>query len=185
MLKFFLKKPQSLCADADNNRVPTRQRERHWAFSLSLNIIYKGDRRKQLASSLAVDSDIGDGIGVLLVDDEEVIRKALSRLLSRLGYVVYVAESGQEAVEIYCRRREAISLVLLDMFMPQMSGSETFSRLRDLSPELKIVLSSGYNQSDGVEDLLHEGAAGFIQKPFDINELAVKLASVAHHGSFN
>ncbi|MCP4603994.1 MAG: response regulator [Proteobacteria bacterium] len=113
--------------------------------------------------------------GVLLVDDELIIRTSARRLLEKLGYTVFLAENGQIALEVYKKRRDLISLVLLDMIMPVMDGPETFQELLQINPEVKVVLLSGYSKDEKVEPLLDNGATGFIQKPFDLRILSNML----------
>lgn len=103
---------------------------------------------------------------VLVVDDEEPVRKLLGKLLTRLGARVLFAEDGGEGVEVFERHREEIDLVLLDLTMPVMSGDEAFKRIIELDPEAHVVLCSGYSESK--LDSLFEGRspAAFLEKPF-------------------
>jgi len=116
---------------------------------------------------------------VLLVDDEPLIRKTGARLLKKLGYEVVVGENGRAAVEIYRQEGHQIALVILDLIMPVMDGTETFIKIKEINPKAKILISSGYEQTKMVETILSKGAVGFIQKPFDIDELQQKLADTA------
>lgn len=109
---------------------------------------------------------------ILLVDDEEMIIEIGQQMLAHLGYSVLTAESGQEAIKTYSESKETISLVILDMIMPQMNGEETFEGLQSADPDVKIVLSSGYNIDEKTTALLNRGAIGFIQKPFNMNQLS-------------
>jgi two-component system cell cycle sensor histidine kinase/response regulator CckA len=118
-----------------------------------------------------------EGVGVLVVDDESIIRKSTKRLLSRLGYKVFLAASGLEAVEIYQADRGRIALVLLDLIMPDMDGAETFTKLREIDPEARILLCSGYSRDEKVNDLLSRNARGFIQKPFDLQMLSHEVTA--------
>jgi PAS domain S-box-containing protein len=112
---------------------------------------------------------------LLLVDDEEQIIRTCSRLLKAMGYEVIVARSGDEAIEIFSHHREKISLVILDMIMPGVSGLQTFTALRALSPSVKVLLSSGYSAEGQANEILQLGCNGFIQKPFDNTVLSAKL----------
>jgi len=112
---------------------------------------------------------------ILLVDDEALVVSVTARMLGRLGYEVVVASSGAEALEIYEHRREQIKLVILDMVMPGMSGSEVFDRLRAKSPDLRVLLSSGYSRNGQAQAILERGCVGFVQKPFNLRELALKV----------
>jgi PAS domain S-box-containing protein len=115
---------------------------------------------------------------ILLVDDEKMILEANAPLLEKLGYTVLTARSGEEAVDVYSHRGDEIDLVVLDMIMPGLGGSEVFERLKALKPEVKVLLSSGYSLSGQAESILARGCAGFIQKPFDVEKLSRKLRQV-------
>jgi len=115
---------------------------------------------------------------VLLVDDEKMIVEIAEALLERLGYRVLIAGSGKEAIEIYDRNKDRIDAVLLDMIMPEMGGGETHDRLKEINPEVKVLLSSGYSINGQAQDILNRGCDGFIQKPFKIEELSKKLREI-------
>jgi CheY-like chemotaxis protein len=113
--------------------------------------------------------------GVLIIDDEESIRRLNSHVLKRMGLRTYVAASGDEAVALYRRIRDEIDCVLLDLTMPGMDGVATLEALRRENPAVKAVLCTGYGEqvaSDRFRDL---GLSGFIQKPFQITELRAVL----------
>ncbi len=124
-------------------------------------------------------SDMAAGKGfVLLVDDENIIIDIGQQMIERLGYTVLTASRGKEALQVFSENREKIDVVILDLIMPGMSGEETFTRLIRTYPEIKIILSSGYSINGKISDMLARGAAGFIQKPFSMNELAQSLRRV-------
>ena len=104
---------------------------------------------------------------VMVVDDEELIRKVASRMLDGLGYEVITAKNGREAVELFEPRREEISLVILDLRMPVMDGEETFKALREIEPTLPILISTGETDDQVANELMELGAAGMLPKPFD------------------
>jgi PAS domain S-box-containing protein len=110
--------------------------------------------------------------GILLVDDEEIIREVGQSLLEGLGYKVYLAEDGEQALEVYSKLRKQISLVILDMLMPKMGGKETLVRLRAKYPDIKILISSGFHQEGTADELEKLGAIGFLQKPYMRQELS-------------
>ncbi|MCP4679242.1 MAG: response regulator [Deltaproteobacteria bacterium] len=110
--------------------------------------------------------------GILLVDDEHIIRNSAKRLLEKLGYKVFLAENGKTALEIYSKRKDQISLVLLDLLMPEMDGSETLEGLVSVNEDVKVLLLSGYSKDDKIDAMLNRGALGFIQKPFDLRTLS-------------
>jgi PAS domain S-box-containing protein len=109
---------------------------------------------------------------ILVVDDEEMIRDLTQDMLRMLGYQVVLAENGERAIEIYRERAEEIALVLVDMIMPKMGGQETYRRLKEVNPNVKAILSTGYSQAGKAQEILSQGVHGFIQKPYAIDELA-------------
>lgn len=110
---------------------------------------------------------------LLIADDEELVRRAGERMLSKLGYSVLTAEDGASAVETFRRHSAEIALVLLDLVMPDMDGLETLQRLREIDPEVCVVLCSGYAKEDASEaQALIRSAAGFVRKPFNMAELS-------------
>ncbi len=119
---------------------------------------------------------------ILLVDDEEMILEVTREILTVLGYRVLVAGGGEEAIKICAGTNGAIDLVILDMMMPAMGGKETFDGLREIRPDLKIILSSGYGIEGQPTEILEKGCNGFIQKPFTINDLSAKIGDVLKEG---
>jgi PAS domain S-box-containing protein len=114
---------------------------------------------------------------ILLVDDEEMVRSAGKRLLEKLGYSVLLAANGRQALDMYLEKKADVSLVILDLVMPIMDGVETFYKLRHMDPEVKILVSSGYGEKDKDYGLLATEAAGFIQKPFDLQGISEMVAA--------
>jgi PAS domain S-box-containing protein len=117
----------------------------------------------------------GSGETILVVDDEEPLCNLLRDVLTRRGYRVLVATSGDEAVRLYQEHLGRVDLVILDMTMPGLSGEETFDALRALDPRARILLTSGYTQEHAAQDAVARGARGFLQKPFLISELAARV----------
>ncbi|MBN2196082.1 MAG: PAS domain S-box protein [Polyangiaceae bacterium] len=115
---------------------------------------------------------------ILIVDDEELLLKLHARLLAGMGYDVLTAASGKEAIRLVQKHREQLSLVILDLVMPEMSGATTFDALREVAPELKVLLSSGFAVDGQAEELLARGCNDFIQKPFDRATLFEKVRSL-------
>jgi two-component system, cell cycle sensor histidine kinase and response regulator CckA len=114
--------------------------------------------------------------GIMLVDDEAIIRLSGHCLLEELGYQVYLAEDGERALELFAREREHIRLVILDMVMPKLSGKETFLRLKELDPGVRVLFSSGFHREGTVAELLGIGAKGFIHKPYRLQLLSTSVA---------
>jgi nitrogen-specific signal transduction histidine kinase len=115
---------------------------------------------------------------ILLVDDERMILEVSRELLESMGYRVYAAGSGQEAIAVYMEKRRGIDLVILDMIMPGLSGGETFDRLKGINPEIKVLLSSGYSINGKAQTIMDRGCDGFLQKPFQLENLSRKVREV-------
>ena len=115
---------------------------------------------------------------ILIVDDEELIRKLGADILEDEGYKVLSASNGEEALRIYRRKKEKIALVILDMIMPGLGGKETFLKLKVIDSAIKVLLSSGYSTNEGVGEILKEGVSGFIQKPYRDEELIGKVREI-------
>jgi two-component system, cell cycle sensor histidine kinase and response regulator CckA len=115
---------------------------------------------------------------ILLVDDEETVLEVGIEILQWLGYTVFPARSGKEAISILKEKDAEIDLVILDMIMPEMGGGKTFDLIKQLQPEKKVLLSSGYSISGEARQILNRGCNGFIQKPFDIKTLSCKIREI-------
>ena len=115
---------------------------------------------------------------ILLIDDEKMILDVGIELLEELGYTVQSAMSGQEAIDIFQKDRGQFDLVIMDMIMPEMGGGETFDRLKEIDPDVKVLLSSGYSINGQATKILRRGCDGFIQKPFNMNQLAEKVQKI-------
>jgi two-component system, cell cycle sensor histidine kinase and response regulator CckA len=126
----------------------------------------------------AVRGAIGGKKTILVVDDEPANMEVTKEILEILGYNVRTACNGSEAVAIYQERREEIELIILDMIMPEMGGGETFDRLKQIDPDVRVLLSSGYSLEGQAKDILNRGCLGFIQKPYKIEELDKKIQDI-------
>lgn len=115
---------------------------------------------------------------ILFVDDEDMITDVGRQLLEKLGYTVLTAGSGREAVEIFQKHLNEISLVIIDMIMPGLNGGETYDELKKIDPNIKVLLASGYSINGLAQDILDRGCHGFIQKPFNIKTLSNKIRTV-------
>ena len=126
---------------------------------------------------IKVSEPVVKGSGtVLLVDDEQMILDVGGQMLEKLGYQVLTAPNGKEAIKRFERHKDHIVLVILDMIMPVMGGSETFDILKSMHPTLKVLLSSGYAVDGQASDILKRGCNGFIQKPFNLEQLSRKTS---------
>ncbi len=115
---------------------------------------------------------------ILLVDDEEEIVNVGKNFLEKLGYKPLIARNGLEAVEIFRTYQDQISLIVLDLIMPKMDGKQAFIMIKDIKPDAKILISTGYTVDDKIEGFLNQGCHGFIQKPFSLNEFARALRKI-------
>ncbi len=115
---------------------------------------------------------------VLVVDDEEPVRTMLEQILKKEGYNVLLASDGVEATELYAEQSKSIDLVVLDIIMPRMGGSETFKRLKEINPEVKVLLSSGYSEEGHARNILTDGAIGFIHKPYTLQEVLRRVRDI-------
>jgi PAS domain S-box-containing protein len=115
------------------------------------------------------------GKTVLVVDDEQTVREVIRDMLKSRDMKVLEAANGREGIEIYREHGNTISLVLLDTTMPEMNGEEVFKQLRQINPDVKVILISGYNEQDATSFFVGKGLAGFIQKPFTLEKLMEKL----------
>lgn len=107
----------------------------------------------------------GSGL-ILIVDDEAVMRITAAAILEDLGYRVLLAEDGLSGLELYRQQHSKIDLVLLDMVMPQMNGSDCFAAMKEIDPDVKVILSSGFTRSADLSDMRAAGLSGFIRKPY-------------------
>ena len=115
---------------------------------------------------------------VLVVDDDDMVRLLAGRVLERGGLTAILARNGREAVDMYRAQSCQIALVLMDMTMPEMDGAETFRALRAIDPGVRVVVASGHGEQETTARFTGEFPAGFIQKPYRIDELLAKVDSV-------
>jgi two-component system cell cycle sensor histidine kinase/response regulator CckA len=115
---------------------------------------------------------------ILLVDDEEMILSVATELLETLGYRVIAAKGGLAALSTYAEKAKEIDLVLLDLIMPDQSGKETFTQLKAMDPQVRVLLSSGYSLDGEAAAIMQQGCKGFIQKPFALEQLSNKIREV-------
>jgi len=123
----------------------------------------------------------GEGT-VLIVDDEEIVRRTARTALERYGYSVLLAKNGQQGVDLFHEFHLRIFAVVLDMTMPVMGGEEALRRMKEIDPKVRVILSSGFNEVEAVRRFTGKGLAGFIQKPYTARALAEKLAEIRERG---
>ncbi|MBW1797785.1 MAG: response regulator [Deltaproteobacteria bacterium] len=115
---------------------------------------------------------------ILLVDDEHMILKVAKQMIEVFGYEVLTAKDGKEAIDVNETNRDRIDMVILDMIMPEMGGGETYDRLKEINPDIKVLLSSGYSIDGQAKEILERGCDGFIPKPFNMNQLSRKIREI-------
>jgi DNA-binding NtrC family response regulator len=99
-------------------------------------------------------------------------------MLDRAGFTVLMAEDGRKGVEVFRKHAEDIRLVLLDLTMPHLSGEEAYREIKQIRPDVQVILISGFNQQEALDHFTGKGLAGFIQKPFRFQSLISKLREV-------
>ena len=134
--------------------------------------------KKALEEKPSVPEILKGSETILLVDDEPNVLAVSKALLESLGYTVYGMGSGQEAIAFYKEKKDDIDLVILDMIMPGLSGSETFDTIRELNPSARTILSSGYSLNGQAQQIMNKGCHGFIQKPFNVTDISRKVRGV-------
>ncbi len=115
---------------------------------------------------------------VLLIDDDEMVVDVSEHILNNSGYDVVSVKSGKEAIEAYKENHSRIDMVILDMILPDMGGGDTYDRLKEINPGIKALLASGYDIDYQGRDIMERGCDGFIQKPFNMNELLEKIRGI-------
>jgi len=155
------------------------EKERGTVFTIYLPASAKEVLRDEEGSPAMLVKGTGT---ILLIDDEKMILEVGLELLEELGYTVLSAMSGQEAIDVFQKDQDNIDLVIMDMIMPGMGGGETFDRLKEINPEVKVLLSSGYSINGQATKIIRRGCDGFIQKPFNMNQLAEKIQKILVNG---
>ena len=115
---------------------------------------------------------------ILLVDDEEMIRELGKRILERSGYTVLTAANGKEALNLYRKQGSEISLVILDLIMPEMGGKQCLEELLKIDPQVKVLIASGYSGGGETKKTIETGARGFVGKPYDMRQMLQAVRQV-------
>ena len=115
---------------------------------------------------------------IMVVDDDECIRDVTRSMLEQFGFSVVSAVDGREALEMFRAKPSGFDLVILDLAMPRMGGEETFHEMRTIRPDLRVILTSGFNDQEASQRYEGKGLAGFLQKPFRVSTLIEKVCSV-------
>jgi CheY-like chemotaxis protein len=141
--------------------------------------VYLPASEKEVREVVKSAPEVVKGTGsVLLVDDEELVLGVSKELLEVMGYHVLAAKDGKEAVEIYRKNQDDIDIVVLDMVMPGMGGGEVFDCLKGINPNVRVLLASGFAVNGEATQILERGCNGFIQKPFNMNELSEEIEQI-------
>ncbi|MDA3838868.1 MAG: ATP-binding protein, partial [Candidatus Delongbacteria bacterium] len=121
---------------------------------------------------------LGSAQKILIIDDEKMVLETTSEVLKSLKYIPIQAMSGIDGLELFKNEYENISLVILDMIMPQMDGEEIYRELKKIDPRVRVLISSGYSITGKIRSILDNGGRGFIQKPFNITNLSIKIKNI-------
>jgi PAS domain S-box-containing protein len=131
-----------------------------------------------------VDQPSATRARIMIVDDEPVVRETVAEMLREIGHgVVAACGDGEEAVSVYREQWRSIDLVVLDMVMPKMDGRDAFLAMRRINPGVRAILSSGYSIDGKIQAALNDGVSGFVQKPFRIADLRIKIADALETAS--
>jgi len=137
-------------------------------FDIFIPCLNENYKEKKIINEIEFKNNKGT---ILLADDEEIIRTTEEMILKKMGYNVFLASDGVEAINIFKEEYNKIDIVILDMIMPRMNGYETFFKMKEIDSKCKVLISSGYANSTDIDDLKNSGISGFIKKPFTINKL--------------
>jgi CheY-like chemotaxis protein len=142
----------------------------------TFKLIFPASSGEAVAAEAPGETGDWSGSGtILVVDDEEGVRLVAMDLLMSMGFEVIAAEDGLQALERFRESPVPIRAVLMDLTMPRLGGVETFRELRRLDPGCRVVLASGYNEQEAIQDFLGKGLAAFVQKPFLRRDLMVAM----------
>jgi nitrogen-specific signal transduction histidine kinase/CheY-like chemotaxis protein len=141
-------------------------------FKVYLPFIPGEAERAEADSSPPADPVAGGKGWILLIDDQDTVREVCGAMLSTLGYRVRTACDGREGVDCYRRFGKDIDLVIVDMIMPNLDGRECFRQIKAINPEVRAILSTGFSLDGAVQEILNEGIACFIQKPYRLEQLS-------------
>jgi signal transduction histidine kinase/CheY-like chemotaxis protein len=143
-----------------------------------LPVASRSSRRTETREPVVGERIRGTGM-ILVVDDDDIVRRAVSTSLGTLGYRTAEACSGNEAVEIFRAHRSELRAVVLDMVMPGMNGRATYLALREIDPGVEVILMSGYTLNEEVKEILDLGVRGFVSKPYTVEALSQALSQLA------
>jgi two-component system, cell cycle sensor histidine kinase and response regulator CckA len=139
--------------------------------------IYLPASDAEMASDIPMSTEMPTGGTeiILLVDDDETLRTLGTEMLQVAGYTVLTAKNGREALEVYSRNKDEISLVILDVVMPEMSGKQCLDELTRIDPQAKVLIASGFSSNGPGKDVLQSRGVEFIAKPFDLKQILLAV----------
>jgi two-component system cell cycle sensor histidine kinase/response regulator CckA len=142
--------------------------------------LYIPSAKKQGEKSISSHSEGRKGGNelILLIDDEPVVREMWGDFLNMLGYRVATARDGKEGIAIVEQKRDEIDLVILDLIMPRLGGRETLAKIREIKPDIKVIITSGYTEYEKVREMFGARTVGFIPKPSRLEEISQKIREV-------
>jgi CheY-like chemotaxis protein len=149
----------------------------HKGATLRVSLPAALERPAQPAEILVDDVEPGTGT-ILVVDDDKMVRRAVATTLRALGYLTFEAASGREALDLYRQHHGIIRAVVLDVIMPGMSGVATCKAMREVEPQVPVLLMSGYTMNEDVQALVAGGVGAFVMKPYSVEVLARSLANM-------
>lgn len=115
---------------------------------------------------------------VLVIEDDAMVLETSTALLQYLGYTVFSAISGEDALERYADKLGDIDLAIIDMVMPGMDGGECHARIRSINPNIKTILCSGYSMDQSMEAVMDQGCNAFLPKPFSLGQVTAILRQI-------
>jgi CheY-like chemotaxis protein len=143
-------------------------------FKILFPAMQEGRQPAEVKPAMAVKTAHRAG-AVLVIDDEDVVRRTAKTTLERNGFDILLAENGFEGVQLFQALANKICAVLLDLTMPGLGGEETLRQIQAIRPEARVILSSGFNEVEVIRKFAGKGLAGFLQKPYTSRALMEKL----------
>jgi CheY-like chemotaxis protein len=144
----------------------------------TFNIYLPSSNKKVVETRETSEAAVSGSGTVLIVDDEPVVLQVGAEMLKALGFHVFQADGGREALEIFQAKHAAIDIVIIDMVMPDMNGGQVYDAIKEIDPSVRALLSSGYSRDGRAESILGAGCDGFIQKPFNMAKLSAKVGEI-------
>jgi len=143
----------------------------------TFKVLFPSNKQKPKIKAKAASTKYRNGNQqmILVIDDDEEVRNTIQRVLDRHGYIAALAENGEAGVKLFEEFKQELKLVLVDLTMPGISGSEVFRQMRGINSDVPAILMSGYNEQDATQHLVGKGLAGFLPKPFMIDQLMKKI----------